>query len=481
MATSREALEDLDAPYTNFLGDEDYLFQPGTGSWSGTNASLTTESTRLYKGTYRALKIQALTAGSPNTDFSVTHDAFVVGPEFINDSINATVNIFCTTPIEVAIRVQNSSPASITSAYYEVPASTWTVIRSDTLVVPTDVTNQTFRATILFRSLSGAVSVLMSHPVVKNAFGFTDNLFLRETIAQMPRFFIDADSEQENPQYPMSRFMDVGLVYAGRAFGQALDFRYRDTSEGYDDDDNETKSTLVDIDAVDPEYMPWLAQFVGIKLERLTAGTTPWGNLPPTWEGIHEDIDPAPDITYTISSITRDGSGNVSAVVTASPTEFSIGETVTVEGASTFNGQFELTNVDTGTNTLEWSQDGASASGSVGTVTFVDSDWLEIEAYDVTDANYIPTRRQLVEDRRTGHDAGTCKSLRDGIRYLLSDTQTIDTFADPIQFPWQIFVKTLTAETPGGVTGSESPLLMTELRKVRPMGFIVYHECVDSL
>jgi hypothetical protein len=481
MATSREALQRLDAPYVNFLGDEDYLFQPNTGSWTGSNASLTVESTRLFKGVYHALSVQALSAGSPNTEFSVTHDSFVVGPEFIRDSINSTVNVFCTSPIEVAIRIQNSSPASITSNYYEVPASTWTVIRSDSLVVPTSVTNQTFRATILFRSQFGAVNVLIAHPVVKNAFGFADNLFLRETISRMPRFLIDADSEQQNPQYPMTRFMDVGLVFAGRAFSQALDFRYRDISEGYIENDDATKSTLVDIDAVDPDYMPWLAQFVGIKLERLTAGTTPWGNLPTTWEGIHEDIDPEPDITYTISSVTRDGSGNVSAVVSASPTEFSIGDTVTVEGASTFNGQFELTNVDTGTNTLEWSQSGVSASGSVGTVTLVDSDWIEIESFDITDSNFIPTRRQLVTDRRTGHDAGTCRSLRDGIRYLLSGTQTIDVFFDPIQFPWQIFVKTLTSETPSGITGTQSPLLITELRKVKPMGFIVTHECVDSL
>ena len=481
MATSNEALTQLASHYVNFLDEEDTYFYASTGTWSATNASLAPENTRLYREQYRPIKVQALTAGSPYTEVSLTHEPVSVSSEYVNDSVDATFFLFASVPIEVSVKVENSALQEVTTEYFSVPASTWTVIRSDTLAIPSNILNQTYQVTVYLRSQNGIFNVFLAHPVVKNAFGFADNLFLRETIARMPRFLVDSDSEQTRPQFPMSRLMDVGLVYADRAFRQALDFRYRDISEGRDDDDESTRSTLVDTDIVDPDYLPWLAQFVGIKLDRLAAGTTPWSNLPGTWEGMHEDIDPTADVIYSITSISRDGSGTVTAVLLTSPTGFSIGDTVTVEGTVGLNGQFELTNVDTGTNTLTWLQDGSATSESIGSVTLVDTEWIEIETFDTTDANFIPSRRDLVADARTGHDAGTCRSLRDGIRYLLSGTQTIDVFFDPIQFPWKIFVKTLTSETPGGITGAESALLASELRKVKPMGFIVYHECVDSL
>ena len=481
MTRSKDALSSLSAHYTNFLSDEDTYFLTSSGSWTATNASLVSENTRLFKNTYRPLFVQALTAGSPHTEVTLTHEPFLVSSAFLNDSIDATVNVFSSAPIEVAIEIENTVPGSVISEYVFVPASTWTTIRSDTLLVSSNAVNQSFSATFYMRSENGIFNVLFAHPVVKNAYGFADNLFLRETIARLPRFFVDVDSEQTRPKYPLARFLDVGLAYGDRGFRQAIDFRYRDIAEGYVSTDDSTKSTLIDPDIVDPDYLPWLAQFVGIKLDRLASGTTPWGNLPSTWEGFHEDIDPAADVTYSISSISRDGSGEVTALVTASPTGFSIGDTVSVEGTSGLNGQFELTDVDTGTNTLTWAQDGSAVSEAVGTITLVDTEWIEIETLDTTDANYIPSRRDLVSDRRTGHDAGTCKSLRDGIRYLLTGTQTIDVFFDPIQNPWKIFIRTLTSETPGGINGVESPLLMSELNKVRPMGFKVYHECVASL
>jgi hypothetical protein len=481
MTRSADALSKISSHYTNFLEQDDTYFISSSGSWTATNASLVVENTRLFRGFYKTLSVQALSSGSPFTDVEITHEPFLVSAEYLGDSIDATAFFFASTPVEIAVKIENSISQSITTEYFFVPASTWTLIKSDTLPVPTNVVNQTFSATFYIRSSSGLFNFLFAHPVAKNAYGFADNLFLRETIARMPRFLIDLDAEQSRPKYPMTRFIDVGLAYADRAFRQALDFRYRDISEGYIESDDSTKSTLVDPSIVDADYLPWLAQFVGIKLDRLASGTTPWRNLPSSWEGFHEDIDPAADITYSISSISRDGSGTVTAVVSTSPTEINIGDTVTIEGASTFNGQFELTDVDTGTNTLTWSQDGSAVSGSTGTVTLVDTEWIEIETLDTTDANYIPSRRELVEDRRTGYDSGTCKSIRDAIRYLLTGTKTIDVSFDPIQNPWKIYIKTLTSETPSGVTGQESALLLSELNKVRPMGFKIYHECVSSL
>jgi hypothetical protein len=76
------------------------------------------------------------------------------------------------------------------------------------------------------------------------------------------------------------------------------DFTYSDISEGKNELDTSTLSTLVDPIVVKREYMFWLAQFSGTKLLNPTTGLTPWVNLPETWQGIdlidgEEAIPPA--------------------------------------------------------------------------------------------------------------------------------------------------------------------------------------------
>ena len=265
MTQSATALSELSSHYNNFLSADETYFISSPGTWTATNASVVVDNTILFKNRYRTLNVQAISAGSPYTEVELTHQPFLVGPEYVTDSIDATAFFYSSLPVEIRVEISNSLSQSVSTEYVFVPASTWTLIRSEFLAVPTNVVNQTFSASFTIRSSNGQFNLLMAHPVVKNAYGFADNFFLRETISGLPRFLVDLDSEQTRPQFPMSRFMDVGLIYADRAFRQTLDFRYRDISEGYLESDDSTKSTLIDPEIVDPEYLPWLAQFVGTR------------------------------------------------------------------------------------------------------------------------------------------------------------------------------------------------------------------------
>jgi hypothetical protein len=112
---------------------------------------------------------------------------------------------------------------------------------------------------------------------------------------RMPAFFIEKDSEQTFPNFPLMRIMDIGLAYAGKGVDQLDSFPYLDIASGYDPDDDSTKSHFVEPQVASDHFLPWLAQIVGVKLSQTTGGTTPWGNFPKTWTTFINAIDDAGD------------------------------------------------------------------------------------------------------------------------------------------------------------------------------------------
>lgn len=469
----------MEGKSTLFLSEAEYRFiqEPDTtgyGSWTPTNASLAPEKTFRFRDEYNTLRIKPEVIGSPWTEFSIEHEPKIIPNSLAGDKIIFFAFFYALSTSQVRITVENSNLASTTTEYFEVPALTWTLVRSNELDIPTQTTALTYWTTIDIRSSNGAEHFHMAHPVLTNSYGFTQNIFLRELITYMPRFLLETDSEQTAPQFPMSRYLDIGLAYADRGFRQADSFKYRDVAGGYEDTDDSTKSYLVNPDVAANEYLPWLGQFVGVKLLTAPGGTTPWGNLPSTWEAIHTDIDPAADVTYNISAIDVTG-----VTVTTTPTGISEGDTISVAGTTNFNGQYLVTSVAGSTLVLD---PAISASPeATGTITLVDNSWIELEAFDLLDANLETTRRDLVSTARTGHNAGTNQAIIDAIKPLLSGTQTIIINIDPITAPWTITVYTLTTETPQGLTGFPSVDVLLAARACKPMGFALLHECVDPL
>lgn len=481
MVNSNDAAKLLGANSINFLSDDDYTFASGTGTWSATNASFTSERNRQIRDKYATLRIQPLSTGSPYTEVEITHQQVLVPSAFVGDKMVGTVFVYPYAPMLAAVRINSTVPSNTSVNYINCPALKWTLIRSEELDVPSELLNQQYRMTVLFKSSGGFQHFHMGHPVLTNSYGFTQNRFLRETMMFMPLVLTEIDSQQVGPQFPMYRFMDVGLAYADPGYRQSINFKYRDISQGFKETDDSTKSTLVDPDVVESKYIPWLGQFVGVRLPQLAGVGTAWGNLPNTWEGMMEDIDPVADITYDISSVTRDGAGVVTATLTASPTGVSIGDTVSVRNTSQLNGQFVLTDVNTGTNTVEWAQAGSSVTETIGSITLVDTSWGEIEQFNTTDTEFIERRRGIIAGARVGHNSGTYGALEESAKVLLSGTKSVEISIEPVAFPWTIFVKTLTSETPSGITGEPAPLVVAELNNSRPMGFVIVHECVDSL
>lgn len=88
-----------------------------------------------------------------------------------------------------------------------------------------------------------------------------------EALLQMLRYipieYLDTDELEQNPDFALQRFVDVAFEGIDRALKQSFAFQHYDISEGYDENDNRTKSYLVNPDVADTDELKWLTQFTG--------------------------------------------------------------------------------------------------------------------------------------------------------------------------------------------------------------------------
>ena len=314
------------------------------------------------------------------------------------------------------------------------------------------------------------------------------NLFTEAMIPLIPRVFTRLDKQQNQPTYPMFRLLEVGLTWAGYAFALQEHFIYRDNETGYDPNNNDTKSGLVDPDATDDQYIQWLASITGTKLLGEEASTTPWSNLPTTWGSWMTEIDPADNTPISLTSIQRT-SGVVTATATAAlPAWVLAGAFITVDDGSTYNGTsgfqgvFEIVSVNGGLNQFTWNDAGSDNTISPATgfaATLVDTEWTEIERYDISAGNLEEYWRFQIKTGYNSHKAGTLEALEESVKWILTGTKSVTITQHYLGDAWKIQIQTLQSETPNGAlepTDNQSVLTASKLAK--PIGYKVSHVAV---
>lgn len=337
--TSRNALSELQGSLTNILSVDEQYFSTGIGSWSATNANIFQEVGFRFKDIYHTLRVV------PQSSSSV---ALQVEPKQISNSlatdfITFYCGAYCTKRTQFDIFIYEY-PSNITftligsvqkianlpatgntlsdayfvdednglyiwisgspSPYWErignkgsktvvANALTWTIIRGPEVEVASRSSQTTVVLQITASAHQGA-HFHIGHPTLTNTYHLLDNLFLRQCMTYMPEVLIETDRNQTSPDFPMLRIMDIGTLYANRGLNQYINFQYKDIAAGYKESDSATKSTLVNPDVAPLNYLPWLAQIVGVRITQVGSGTTPWGNLPGTWETLSQAVDDAP-------------------------------------------------------------------------------------------------------------------------------------------------------------------------------------------
>lgn len=344
--TSLQAVQKLNSTIYNFLSTDEQYFETSIGNWAAVGASIQKNIAFRLKDTYHTLEVLpdsssdvTLFLGSTSGG-SVSVDRRPVPTNLSTDSLTFYMFARCDKRTQFDITLTNSRiqlPIIITGTLQSVDdlplsgesgdtylieteiyqwvrndailgravwdiigtqktesvvvnALTWTVVRGPELQVPQTATSTTIQVEITAKSHQGD-KFYIGHPSLVNTLHLVDNLFVRLCMSYMPEVLLETDRNQTLPDYPMLRIMDLGTLYANRGVNQLYSFRYNDIESGFKESDPSTRSKLVDPDVADLDYLNWLAQIVGVRLTQVGAGSTPWGNLPDTWQTFYDQVD----------------------------------------------------------------------------------------------------------------------------------------------------------------------------------------------
>jgi hypothetical protein len=209
-----------------------------------------------------------------------------------------------------------------------------------------------------------------------------EELIIERLSRWVPEYMIEEDDRQVNPVNPMLLYLDVASSTLGKVYEYISDFGYETVG---DPDYPLATSTLADPSGypesqTQAEWLPWLAQLVGLRASSITdeasGGGTSWFFLESqnsTWDQWESDINE--DITaYSTSwtSITRtDGITTVNVTSLA----FSVGDVFTVSETtpsttSALDGIYEVTTAPNATS-FTYSQIYTILSLSQGATTTV--------------------------------------------------------------------------------------------------------------
>lgn len=347
---------------------EDVHFRTSPGSWVATNATLSVEFNDVKYFDYNSLRIVPSSLG----EVELTVNSIPMLESDILDSFIFQTWLKCVNDFVVEIEVSVGS-FSQSNRSLPVPNNTWSLVRGFSTETPDEFSAQNVSVVVRFRDHGGA-PILMTVPNLILEYGFTQSIFLRETVPYLPQVFSEFDRRATDPSFPMYRFMEVGTGYANLAFNQQIHYRYRDNESGFNPDDDETRSGLTDPFFADGVHLPWLSQFAGL-------------------------------------------------------------------------GQRE-TNI-------------ASL----------------LSGYSITDPNEIEDFiRWQVDTAFFGRKAGSLEALRETVKYALTGTKFTTVYRHYLGNPWHIKIYTKTAETPGGVEGQSSQLILDLIQKAKPVGYEFFHE-----
>lgn len=475
----------------NILGDADSLFLSSTGSWSVTNGEPVVDASETVTDFSRSLLVKPLVANQP-VNFTIQGVTIPITSNGTDLHFHAKVKSLstCFTTITVARNDGTSFTQNNRTAI-----SRWSVVRSPVVKTPNTLERITFTITVSVCEHKGE-NVYFALPFFHYAYAFANNQFLMECFYKLPYYMRELDWEHgENyglPDWPLTRFMDLPTGIVGRVVDDYWAFKYVDVEEGRDPNNPETLSELVDANRSRPEFLLWLAQFLGVTVDSPQASPTVWARLPDIWYLMQQEIDPANNNTYVPVTLVREA-GIVTAVVGEN---FTLPNTwISVRGTSatalSFDGGFKI--IEASESALRWEQEGPDETATVlGTIIALDSEWVEIENYDRVRANLTDFLRWQVQFAYNGINGGTQKALIDSIRRELKGEKTANIVYKYQGSPWKILVVTKEDETPLDISPSGDPteelpdeqkssaIIQAYIRNVKPIGYQVTHIVTET-
>ena len=264
-----------------FTGAQRYLTSFGTSTtWTATNATITIDATsELYPNSdYKQIKL-TLDQGASSCflDLDILH--------LLEDDLNTPL-VFLGALKMPAGGIINCTLTNVEESDEAITQTTMYVNSSDSVVNAPGVLSpqwNIFRSdpiTLSVQSGTPALSIQLeispdvttddlyfTVPVCYAQFEpITRNAVLPVIAANMPSIFIEEDlAYSGKPDIPLLRFIDIATLTFDDVYQDLAGFTYLDVSEGFNDADDRTKSTLVNQDVAPFETLVWLSKFSGTR------------------------------------------------------------------------------------------------------------------------------------------------------------------------------------------------------------------------
>lgn len=333
----------------------------------------------------------------------------------ITDYMTFMTQVKSTKDLQVTMKLERFRGALPLSEERVVSAAAdrWNILRNDPLYLASSTEPYLVKPTITIAGHE-QYEIMLYRPTIYGEYGFRRNTMLREVVAYLPRVMVTKDREQTYPVYPLIRLIDIGTGWGSAAIEQYKHFFFRDNETGANPNNSNSLSGLVDPTVADEQYLPWLGSLTGNVLLGDSPSTTPWANFPTSWQNWMTEIDTDTPAQMSISSISNDGSGEVTVVVSSLESWAVVGATVDIGGTTSYDGQFEITSVDEPANEFAYQDSSTTAAGAeaTGTVDEVDNSWEEIERYDLVSTTVEDFWRWQIKNANFSRKAGTLTSIR---------------------------------------------------------------------
>jgi hypothetical protein len=143
----------------------------------------------------------------------------------------------------------------------------WYIFRTDPITPVSSVGTVGMSIHITFTPNEPSETIYFTLPVLCQNFEFVArNRILTQVAQNLPSVFLDIDYEQTGGiELPFLRLLDVFTTGLDASYQQLARYAYLDIESGFDDNDNSTKSYLVNPDVADFATLVWLCKFNGTR------------------------------------------------------------------------------------------------------------------------------------------------------------------------------------------------------------------------
>ena len=456
--------------------------------------------------------------------------------------------IYCDSKLTVSTYMHLASKpyTSVEPNTQTVPAGSWSAIFSNEgklsqddvgtidLSVTIIITNPTTRA------------IYLTCPNLTDAEPDKFNPFVQLGKQYLPDIFKEVDDTQENPKRPLLKIFHALTENAARVMDEYIAINQNSADETSiklelrDSPQNtQSRSTLTDIELMDPTYMKYMSMFGGLELrtgvylsykigDTGPAGgkifITPSTDGNPTGKYFEAAPSGSPDLqrawaTNTNSNQTTvvsgaDGTaigkgaqntidivaqtGNVAATSAAAycsdyssngfsdwflPSQNEIYELYrhrTIVGGFTSSNYWSSSEISSTNARRQSFTDGTTSSTSKSTTGYVRPVRSFTAGNIVADEN-LDFQRWQMQTKTFGHSSGSRVSMKNAVKLVLEESQGVVVSSVWQGDPWAIHVRTLTSETPSATNdGDVSPEVLEMANLSKPAGYVITHETVDE-